>query len=104
MASGITTINLAFPADAITLTGKLNDCLSHADDGNEMHRKFCPNCGVHIIREAEERPNSIVVRARTLDDIEQIKIEGLIWTSSAPSWAYLDPEIPYFEGQPPAPK
>ena len=104
LASGNATINLAFPSDSITISGELNDYESTADDGNKMHRKFCPNCGVHLFSEAEERPNIIVVRAGTLDDVEQVNIEGIIWTSAAPKWAHLDPELPHFDGQPPAPK
>ncbi len=103
LASGNATINLAFPSSALTVTGELRDYVSIADDGNKMHRKFCPNCGVHLFSEAEERPNLIVVRAGTLDDTEQVKIEGIIWTSEAPSWAWLDPDVPHFEFQPPAP-
>lgn len=103
LASGNATINLAFPANAITITGELRDYSCIADDGNKMHRRFCPDCGVHLFSDAEERPTIIVVRAGTLDDTEQVKIEGIIWTSSAPSWAYLDPNMPHFEKQPPAP-
>ena len=104
LSSGNATINLAFPVNAVVITGELHDYASVADDGNKMHRKFCPTCGVHIFSEAEERPDIIVVRAGTLDDTEQVKIEGLIWTSAAPSWAYLDPDVEHFENQPPAPK
>ena len=95
---------MAFPASAVTVTGELQDYASVADSGNRMHRRFCPNCGVHMFSEAEERPNIIVVRAGTLDDTEQVEIEGIIWTSEAPSWAYLDPNVLHFEKQPPAPK
>lgn len=104
IASGNATINLAFPVNAITITGELHDYSSVADSGHKMHRRFCPNCGVHMFSEAEERPNMIVVRAGTLDNSEQVKIEGIIWTTAAPSWAYLDPKVAHFEYQPPAPK
>lgn len=104
LASGNATINLAFLKSSITIEGQLNDYQSVADDGNKMHRKFCPNCGTHVTSEAEERPNIIVIRAGTLDDTEQVKVEGIIWTSEAPSWATLDPDLPHFERQPPAPK
>ena len=103
LASGNSTINLVFPVDAISISGELKDYSSIADDGNKMHRRFCSSCGVHLFSNAEERPNIIVVRAGTLDDAEQVKIEGIIWTSEAPSWAYLNPDIPHFENQPPAP-
>lgn len=104
LASGNATINLAFPVTAISITGELKDYQAVADSGNKMHRRFCPNCGVHMFSEAEERPNIIVVRAGTLDDTDQVTIDGLIWTSEAPAWAYLDPALPHFEGQPPAPQ
>lgn len=104
LASGNATINLAFPKSAVTVTGELQDYTSVADSGDRMHRRFCPSCGVHLFSEAEERPNMIVVRAGTLDDTEQVEIEGIIWTSEAPSWAYLDPNVEHFEKQPPPPK
>jgi len=103
IASGNATINLAFPTNAVIIKGKLKDYVSIADSGNRMHRRFCPDCGTHLFSEAEERPNMIVVRAGTLDHSEQVRVEGIIWTGEAPAWADLDPSVPHFEGQPPAP-
>ncbi len=103
LASGNATVNLAFPSCAVTVVGELQDYASIADSGNKMHRRFCPKCGVHLFSEAEERPKIIVIRAGTLDNTEQVVIEGIIWTSEAPSWAYLDPNVVHFEKQPPAP-
>ena len=62
-----------------------------------------PKCGVHVVSETEELSDTLVIRAGTLDDAELIKLENVIWTSSAPTWAYLDPSLPQFEHQPPAP-
>jgi hypothetical protein len=39
----------------------------------------------------------------TLDDPEIAVASAVIWTASAPSWAHVDPDLPHFEGQPPAP-
>ncbi|MBN4075566.1 MAG: aldehyde-activating protein [SAR86 cluster bacterium] len=102
LASGNATINLAFDKNAIVITGQLKDYSGVAESGNKMHRRFCPDCGVHMFSEAEERPNIIVVRAGTLDEPESVKVEALIWTSSAPSWVKLDSNLPHFEAQPPA--
>ena len=102
-AAGNAAVNLVFPADAVTISGELSDFESVADSGNKMHRKFCPKCGVHLFSQAEVRPHILIVRAGTLDDQKNIKVDALIWTSSAPAWAYLDPSIPHFEKQPPAP-
>ena len=82
-AAGNATVNVVFPTDAVTISGELNDFESTADSGNKMHRKFCPSCGVHVFSLAEVQPHML--------------------TSSAPKWAYLDPAIPHFEKQPPAP-
>jgi len=103
LAAGNATINVVFPSDAVSISGELRDYESLADSGNKMHRKFCPSCGVHLFSMAEVRPHILIVRAGTLDDQKNIKIDALIWTSSAPEWVYLDTSIPQFEKQPPAP-
>ena len=101
-ASGNATINVVFPKESFTITGELKDYASMADSGNRMHRRFCPACGTQLFSESEARPHLIIVRAGTLDDPEIAKASALLWTKSAPSWARLDPDIPHFEGQPPA--
>ena len=102
-AAGSATINVVFPTEAVTISGELRDFESAADSGNKMHRKFCPSCGVHIFSMAEVRSHILIIRAGTLDDQDNVKIDALIWTSSAPKWVYLDPSILQFEKQPPAP-
>ena len=103
IAAGNATINMVYSTDSVSILGELNDFESIADSGNKMHRKFCPKCGVHLFSQAEVRPHILIVRAGTLDNQDNVKIDALIWTSSAPKWAYLDPNIPHFEKQPPVP-
>jgi hypothetical protein len=103
LAAGNATINVAFPSNALTITGKLQDYTCTAASGNHMHRRFCPECGVHMFSEAEERPHLTVVRAGTLDHPATVAPQANIWTSEAPAWAHIDPDLPHFEGQPPAP-
>jgi len=102
-AAGNATVNLAFAAASITITGPLSDYASTADSGNHMHRGFCPRCGVQVTSAAEERPQFVVIRAGTLDEPGRIAPQMLIWTSAAPRWATLDPALPRQPGQPPAP-
>lgn len=104
LASGNATVNLAFPTATFTITGELSDYVSVADSGNRMHRRFCPACGTPMFSEAEARPHLIVVRAGTLDDPNIVAPDSVIWTSRAPGWAVIDPDIPHFEGQAPAPR
>ena len=38
-----------------------------------------------------------------LDEPHELAPEMAIWTDDKPAWAPLDPELPSFPGQPPAP-
>ena len=102
-ASGNATVNVVFAKDAVKITGELKDYASTADSGNRMHRRFCPVCGTQMFSESEARPHLLIIRAGTLDDLEIARSSGVHWTTSAPIWGYIDPSVPHFEGQPPAP-
>ncbi len=102
-AAGNATVNLAFPSDSFTITGELSCFSSLADSGRHMHRRFCPKCGTHLFSEAEERPHLIVVRAGAMDDATLVRPDAVIWTTSAPHWAEIDPSCEQFERQPPPP-
>ncbi len=95
------TVNVCFSSNAIRVRGQLRDYVSIAASGNVMHRRFCPQCGVHLFSEAEARPHVTFVRAGSLDDPGIAKPSSTIWVSQAPSWAYIDPRLPRVEGQPP---
>ena len=101
LGAGGATVNAAFKTSAVTIEGALADYASAAESGNRMHRRFCPKCGTHLFSEAEVRPHLIFIRAGALDDPELVKPVATIWTSSAPSWAAIDPNLPRIEGQPP---
>jgi hypothetical protein len=101
IGAGGATVNVCFPKDALRITGEPRDFVSTADSGNTMHRRFCPNCGVHLFSEAESRPHLIFVRAGTLDDVEVAQPAATIWVSSAPSWACIDERLPRLAGQAP---
>jgi hypothetical protein len=103
IAAGNASINLAFARDAVTLTGELRDFPLLAASGNHMHRGFCPQCGVHVTSEAEERPHLLILRAGTLDERQRFQPQASIWVSEAPAWAHIDASLPQFPGQPPPP-
>lgn len=50
---------------------------------------------------AEQRPHLMFVRAGVLDDRSIAAPQMTIWTSEAPEWACINPDIPTVEGQPP---
>jgi len=102
-AAGSATVNVVFPAEAVSLEGELRDYASLAASGNTMHRGFCPKCGTPVTTGSSARPHLMGIRGGTLDDRERAKPQITIWTKSAPSWAPIDPNIPQEETQPKLP-
>ena len=101
LGAGSGTVNVCFPADAVTIEGHTTLHETTADSGNRMLRRFCPTCGTPMFSAAAARPHLIFVRAGTLDDPELARPAITIWTAAAPSWACIDPAVPRDPGQPP---
>lgn len=101
LACGNAAVNAAFPSAALRLSGTLKDFVCIANSGTEMHRRFCPECGVHITTAAATRPELIFIRVGTLDDPNLANPTLAIWTSSAPRWACIDPALKQEAKQPP---
>jgi hypothetical protein len=98
--AGNGTANAIFPTASISVTGSLSQHNRVATSGNTVTRKFCPNCGCHVLGESSGRAGMTVVRLGTLDEPSSIKPVANIWASSAPAWACLDAELQRVEGQP----
>jgi hypothetical protein len=101
LGAGSGTVNVCFPADAVTIAGATSDFESTADSGNVMHRRFCTTCGTPLFSAAESRPHLLFVRAGTLDDPGVARPSMTIWTSQAPVWACISEALPRIERQPP---
>jgi hypothetical protein len=101
LGAGSSTVNVCFPAGALTVDGDVRWHASVADSGNRMQRGFCPQCGTPLFSNAEIRPHLTFIRAGALDDPGLIAPQATIWTGQAPDWACFDPAIPQNEGQPP---
>lgn len=100
--SGNGTVNAIFPSAAIEVTGAMSCFSSEADSGNLISRYFCPTCGCHLFASSSANTQYRVVRAGTLHDPSSIKPVLNMWTSSAPAWACLDPELNVEPHQPAA--
>lgn len=101
IGAGSGTVNTCFARSSVIIEGSLRDFPSIADSGNRMHRRFCPDCGTHLISEAESRPHLIFIRSGTLDDPEIARPSVTIWTAEAPTWACISDSLPSFAGQAP---
>ena len=101
LAAGNATVNVVFPAEAVTVEGEVRWFEGVADSGNRMARGFCPRCGTPLFSKSEARPHLLIVRAGALDDTGLMPPQAVIWTSAAPDWACFDPALPRIERQPP---
>ncbi len=102
IGAGSNTVNVFFKSADFTISGELTDYVCVAESGTVMHRRFCPKCGTAVTGQGESRPHMISVRAGTLDNPNIVKPAMTIWVKQAPSWACIDPDLPQFDGQPPA--
>ena len=98
------TVNAIFPSSSIEVTGNLSEYTGTADSGNQVRRRFCPQCGCHLFADSTGRPQLTVVRVGTLHDPSSIKPTANIWSASAPPWACLDSTLERIEHQPSPPQ
>jgi len=92
---------LAVPEEALKLTGTLKYFDNPTDRGNVVSRGFCPECGASIVSRNSNMPGMVFVKASSLDDLEIAKPQMIVYASRAPSWRYLDPDLPTFAEMPP---
>ena len=98
------SVNAAVPSSAFTLTqGTPKRYAGTADSGRTLYRYFCGDCGSPIYSQRATTPETMTVRAGTLDDSSGLKISTNIWTRSARSWDTIDPATKQHPGQPDAP-
>lgn len=98
------SVNAAVPSSAFKLTqGTPKRYEAKADSGRTLYRYFCADCGSPIYSQRATTPETVVVRAGTLDNAGAMKISTNIWTKSARPWDYIDPASRQFPAQPDAP-
>lgn len=93
-------IHLVVPADGFTVSGEVKFYDRPADSGNIVARGFCPNCGSAVYSTNSGMPDMVFPRASSLDDLEIAKPQMIVYTSRAPSWAHVDPDLPSFPEMP----
>ena len=98
------TVNAVFPSASIEVSGTLSTYTRAADSGNQVSRRFCAQCGCHLLSDSSGRPGLTVLRLGTLDDPSSITPSANIWSSSAPGWACLDDSLERIEHGPPNPQ
>ena len=98
------SVNAVIPGAAFHITqGRPKRYDSAAASGRTLYRFFCGNCGSPIYSQRATAPETVVLRAGTLDSGDNMNITANIWTASARPWAHIDTASRQFPGQPDAP-
>jgi hypothetical protein len=91
---------LAFPSDAVKLTGTPRFYESKADSGNTIRRGFCPICGSPVMAATVGLPGVMTISAGSLDDPSAFKPEFVCYTIRGNAWDHVDPALPSFPKMP----
>jgi hypothetical protein len=94
---------IAFPAEAVKLTGAPRFYEVTAESGNQMRRGFCPTCGSPVAGATSGLPGVITISAGSLDDPSVFKPQFVCYTSRGHAWDLVDPALPSFPKMPPVP-
>jgi hypothetical protein len=94
---------MAFPTDAVKLTGTPRSYEVKADSGNAMRRGFCPTCGSPVVGATSGLPGVTTISAGSLDDPSVFKPQFVCYTSRGHAWDRVDPAVPSFPKMPPVP-
>jgi hypothetical protein len=102
IGAGSATVNVAFPAHAVAVTGETAEFVSRARTAaRACAGASAPDAGCASSMTPSPRPQLTYVRAGTLRDREIARPEAMIWTAAAPSSACIAADLPRYEGQPP---
>ena len=97
---------VAVPAEAVRFTGTLKTyTLPGGTTGKPLHRRFCPECGSHVVAQAEGSPR-VVLMAGTLDDTTFVRPTSNMFCEEAQSWVPMAPgmrNFPRYDGWLPSP-
>jgi hypothetical protein len=95
------TFHLAFPKDAVKVSGEVKTYDHTADSGATVTTSFCANCGSPLLGRSSGMPDMVTVRATSLDDPNAFQPQMVVYTRSARTWDQVPPGLPAFEAMPP---
>jgi len=84
------------PRNALRVTGEVKYFKVTGDGGKYVERGFCPTCGSRVLGNLERYPDIVGIMAGSLDDPSLHKPVMDIYTSSAPPWDHMAPDLQKF--------
>lgn len=94
---------MAFPAEALKVTGTLRFHEVKTDSGNVMRRGFFPTCGSPVLGTTSGLPDVTAISTGSLDDPSVFKPQFVCYTSRDHAWDLADAAVPSFPKMPPTP-
>jgi len=92
---------VVYPSTSVSLQGELKTYNDTGESGQQVRRRFCPNCGSGVLAEADVMPGLTIVLARTLDDASSYQPGIEIYCSSAQPWVHGGGDRTRFPKMPP---
>lgn len=82
-------------------TGQATHWNITGDLGTVKTRAFCPTCGSPVYMVFDAIPDLFIVHAASLDEPDRFEPGKVMFSSSAPAWDVVDPDLPKFAKMPP---
>jgi len=92
--------NVFVDEDKVQITGEVSLYVHTADSGNEMTKRFCPNCGTLLFCNSSGRQNSVSIRAGTIDQFDLIKPQMNVFVGKKIESTPINDSLPRSEGMP----
>jgi hypothetical protein len=94
------SVVVALPKDALSVQGNASTFSKPGDSGQQMQRRFCPECGSPVVEEAAMMPGMVMIGVGTLDDPSWVKPAMQIYCDSAQPWVELGGGLKSFPKMP----
>ncbi|MBL6987420.1 MAG: GFA family protein [Methylobacter sp.] len=101
ISGGGYTSTFFVPEDSVAITGEVKYYEKNGDSGHPVRRGFCPTCGSQVFGKPEIIPGVLGIRAGSLDNPELYQPAMDIYTASAQSWDFMNPDLLKFAQLPP---
>lgn len=89
-----------FASAAVSVNGKLNEFRYYSDNGSEVTKAFCANCGSPIYGKNTRIPDHLTLSLGTMDNATQLDVEVVIFERDKPHWDRLGEGVIFFATQP----
>jgi hypothetical protein len=83
------SVILGVPADSLTVEGDPKVYVDHGDSGGAVNRHFCGACGSPLYSELSASPETVFLKAGTLDDTSILSPKVHLWCASAWPWTTI---------------